>query len=251
MRIHHTAQDTYQEPKLLSYAQELASFMQSLSVADIQSAMKLSKSMATKTQQLLASWTTDQRSQTPAIDAFLGDIYSGLQVKIFSPADRTYANQHLYILSGLYGVLRALDSITPYRLEMGYRFTRAPYSNLYTFWGNTIAACIPIDQPIINLSADEYTKAVLPHLPNVQVIAPRFLTIDPVSKEPKFVVVHAKIARGAFARWLIQERITDLDKLKSFSDLGYSYDSKLSTPQIPVFVCEQFQGLGLSVRLTS
>jgi cytoplasmic iron level regulating protein YaaA (DUF328/UPF0246 family) len=250
MRIHHSAQDHYQAPQLLKQAEEMADFIQSLSIDDIQSAMKLSAPMAAKTQQLLSGWSANPDSQTPAIDAFLGDIYSGLQVQTFSDADRDYANDHLYILSGLYGALRALDSIAPYRLEMGYRFTQAPYDNLYAFWGKAIAECIPTNEPIINVSADEYTKTVLPYMPDTRIVAPRFLTADPDGGEPKFVVVHTKIARGAFARWLIQQRITNLDRLKEFSDLGYQYDNDMSTPDQPVFVCKQFEGLGLSIRLS-
>ena len=252
MRTHHSDKDKYQKPQLLDQARELATFVQSLSVVDIQSAMKLSESMAEKTRLLFVDWSIKPEAQTPAIDAFLGDIYSGLQVQTFSSDDRKYANEHLFILSGLYGVLSALDSIVPYRLEMGYRFAKAPYKSLFSFWSNTtIAKCIPTTEPIINLSAEEYTKAVLPHIPDVRVVSPRFLSRDPTTGEPKFVVVHAKIARGAFARWLIQQRITDLDTLKNFSDLGYRFDTELSTPDQPVFICNQFQGLGLSVRLTA
>jgi len=240
----------YQKPPLLTYAKELAAYTQSLSVEQIAKSMNLSGPMALKTQQLLNEWSTTPEKQLPAIDAFLGDIYSGLQTQTFSPDDRAYANMHLYILSGLYGVLRALDSIYPYRLEMGYRLPDEPYKNLYTFWGDAIAKTIPSDRVVVNLSAVEYTKAVLPYFPDAKVISPKFMTIDPKTGEPKFTVVHAKIARGAFARWLIQQRINSLEALQDFSDLGYEFDASLSTPEIPVFVCKEFKGIGLSVRLS-
>jgi cytoplasmic iron level regulating protein YaaA (DUF328/UPF0246 family) len=241
---------SYQKPQLLKQASELAKYIQTLSPQQLAKSMHFSDDMAEKTQQLMSSWTASPEKQLPAIDAFLGDIYSGLQVQIFSEEDRTFANDHLYILSGLYGVLRALDSIYPYRLEMGYRLPDEPYKNLYTFWNDSIAKCIPNDQPVINLSAVEYTKAVLPYLPNVKVVSPKFMTLDPKTDEPKFTVVHAKIARGAFARWLIQQRVDSLDNLKDFKDLGYEYNSELSTTEVPVFICKEFKGIGLSVRLT-
>lgn len=241
---------SYQAPALLPQATQLAGYIKTLSVIEIQQAMHVSKPMATKVHQAWQAWTTSQDMQVPAIDAFIGDIYSGLQVQSLSAKDRSYANQHLYILSGLYGVLRALDDIFPYRLEMGYRFPGAPYNNLYSFWHSSIADCLPTSQPIVNLSAVEYTKAVLPYLPDTTVVTPKFMTKDVSSDEPKFVVVHAKIARGAFARWLIQNRVGTIDALKEFSELGYHVSEQLSTPEQPVFICDEFRGLGLSVRLT-
>ena len=250
MRTHSAQSALYHQPQLLSKASQLANYLKSLPVAEIARDMKLSAPMAVKTQALMRDWTTDPNQQLPAIDAFIGDIYSGLQGQSLSEDDRTYANQHLYILSGLYGVLRALDSICPYRLEMGYRFGDEPFRNLYRFWHDTIASLIPSDQLVINLSSEEYTKAVLPYLPNSTIIAPKFMTKDPRSDEPKFVVVHAKIARGAFARWLIQSRTERLNDIPKFSELGYHYSQQLSTADQPIFVCDEFQGIGLSVRLS-
>lgn len=105
-------------------------------------------------------------------------------------------------------------------------------------------------QILINLSSVEYTKAILPYLKNSTVITPRFLTVEPKTKEPKFVVVHAKIARGAFASWLVKERIEDPKRLKEFTDLGYKYDPGQSTTNEPAYVADKFGGLGLSLRLT-
>lgn len=241
--------DDYQQPALLTEAKQLAKYVTSLDVDQLAASMHLSHAMAGKTQQLWQFWTDVAAQQLPAIDAFLGDIYSGLQVQTFTAADRAYANEHLYILSGLYGVLRALDSITPYRLEMGYRLPDEPYRNLYVFWADKIANQLPANQPIINLSAVEYTKAVLPYMPGVAVITPKFMTIGKTG-QPVFVTVHAKVARGAFARWLIQERVTNLADVVKFTELNYRYDATLSTPEAPVFVCRTFGGIGLSVRLT-
>jgi cytoplasmic iron level regulating protein YaaA (DUF328/UPF0246 family) len=205
--------------------------------------------MAAKTKNLIDDWNSQSTDQLPAIDAFLGDIYSGFQTHTLNAADRTYANDHLFILSGLYGVLRACDSVHPYRLEMGYKFPDEPYTSLYSFWNRRIADILPPSNIVINLSAVEYTKAVLPYLKEARIITPKFMTFDQKSQMPKFVTVHAKIARGAFARWLIQNRIEAVDALSTFNDLGYQFDAELSTPDSPVFVCHEFKGLGLSVRL--
>jgi len=240
----------YQAPALLAKADELAGYLAGLSAKQLETSMQLSATKAEQTRELLRSWNNDQATQRPAIDAFLGDIYSGLQVQSFSKSDRDFANRHLLILSGLYGGLHALDSIHPYRLEMGYKLPRKKYSNLYEFWGDSIAKLIPEGSDIINLSALEYTKAVLRYRNGSTVITPKFLTVSPKTAEPTFVTVHAKVARGAFARWMIVNRIESLRDITKFSDIGYTYDPAQSTETEPVFVCEQFGGIGLSVRLS-
>ena len=115
--------------------------------------------------------------------------------------------------------------------------------------GDALARQLPTNNVVINLSAVEYTKAVFPHMSSdAQVITPKFMTRNK-SGEPTFVVVHAKIARGAFARWLIQRRIHDTADITKFTDLNYHYEASLSTPEQPVFICDTFGGIGLSVRL--
>lgn len=250
MRPAENLDNPYQAPKLLTEATELADYLRTLKAEDLQKSMQLSSAMAVKTRQLAHDWSANPSKLRPAIDAFLGDIYSGLQVQTFTPSDRTYANKHLFILSGLYGVLRAYDSIYPYRLEMGYKLPSEPYKNLYKFWGDKIANQLPKNSTIINLSAVEYTKAVFPHLPNATIITPRFLTVSPKTGKPTFVTVHAKVARGAFARWLIQHKIETANEITKFNDIGYTYDEATSTPEQPVFICQEFGGIGLSVRLT-
>jgi len=112
----------YRAPQLLDKAIELDAYLKTLSPATLARAMKLSKPLARKTHQLIADWNADETRQSLAIDSFMGDIYSGLQAHELSQSDRDYADQVLYILSGLYGVLRPYDGIRPYRCEMGYRF---------------------------------------------------------------------------------------------------------------------------------
>lgn len=162
-----------------------------------------------------------------------------------------YADEHLRILSGLYGLLRPFDGISPYRLEMGYRIKVGDHANLYRYWASSIAEQLPQAGRIVNLAASEYSRVVLPYVDSDRVVTPIFRTLDPASGKAKFVVVHAKIARGAFARWLILDRVGDTtEELCRFDDLGYRFSEQLSTPGEPTFVCERFGGKGLSVRLS-
>lgn len=241
---HHTT------PVLIDKTIHLADYLKSLSITEIQSCMKVSSRLAGETHAKIQSFTTNPLTQRSAIDSFIGDIYSGLQVQTWSDSDLRYAQQHLRILSGLYGILRPLDGIYPYRLEMGYKLPYEPYKNLYKFWGTSIADTIPKDEQIINLSAVEYSRTITSYLDPARIITPKFLTINPKTKEPTFVVVHAKIARGAFTRWLIRNRIDKTEDIQKFTELGYAYDQTQSTELEPVFVCKEFGGLGLSVRLT-
>jgi cytoplasmic iron level regulating protein YaaA (DUF328/UPF0246 family) len=237
-------------PVLLDQAKLLDTHLKTLSINEIMVAMKVSLSLAKTTSALIADWTESGSSQRAAIDSFLGDIYSGLQVPDWTTEDRDYANQCLRILSGLYGVLRPLDGIHPYRLEMGYRLAPAGFSNLYTYWGDSVARTLPQDSIIINLAALEYSKLVSPYIDKLRIISPMFLTISIKTGLPTFVVVHAKIARGAFAGWLVKNRIDDVSLLRSYRELGYNYSPELSTETVPVFICQKFLGLGLSVRLS-
>lgn len=248
MRIVTSTDNVYQKPPLLNQAESLANYVQSLPAAQLENCMHLSAKKARQVHEVWQHWSTKEECQLPAIDAFLGDIYSGLQVQTFSQTDRTYANSHLYILSGLYGVLRALDSIAPYRLEMGYKLPNQPYANLYQFWADQIASVI-VPAIIINLSAVEYTKSLLPYVNGTAVITPKFMTMNQAGI-PTQVTVHTKVARGAFANWLIRQRIQDVTELPSFNQLNYKYDATQSTPERPAFVCQKFGGIGLSVRLT-
>jgi cytoplasmic iron level regulating protein YaaA (DUF328/UPF0246 family) len=235
-------------PALLDRAQELVAYLRTLSPRQMGDAMSLSTSLAAKTHELYAAWQADPARQEPAIESFLGDIYSGLQAATFTPTQRRYANGHLRILSGLYGVLRPYDGICPYRLEMGCRLPDRRYANLYRFWGSAIADQLPRTGPIVNLAATEYSRVVTEQVDATRVITPRFLTVEPRSGEPRFVAVHAKIARGAFARWLVVQRAKSAAALAEFSDLGYRYAPEAGTAREPCFVCTEFGGKGLSVR---
>ncbi|MBC7459116.1 YaaA family protein, partial [Candidatus Saccharibacteria bacterium] len=197
-------------PTLIQQARRMSQQLQIMSQTDIKKLMQVSDTLAGTTQQLLRDWTDAPSQQRAAIDSFLGDIYSGMQVGRLTKQDRQYAQNHLRILSGLYGIVRPLDGIYPYRLEMGYRISGEGFKNLYDFWGTSIVETLPQDEIIIDLSAVEYGKTITQYLPADRIISPRFLTISPKTGQPTFVVVHAKIARGAFASWMIRGRIDDV-----------------------------------------
>ena len=229
-------------PVLVDRAAELIERLRRLTPAQLSKAMTISAELAAKTKAQYDEWTREPLAA--AAETFVGDIYSGLRVDSFGSADRWYADAHLRILSGLYGILKPFDGISPYRLEMGYRL---PGLNLYQFWGSAIAERLPATGRIVNLAAAEYSRTVTRYVDADRVVTPKFLTTDPKTRRPKFIVVHAKIARGAFARWLVTERATDLS---GFAEIGYAYDEALSSAREPVFVCAEFGGKGLSVRLT-
>lgn len=252
MRTAPKAKSKATKPEFLTQAKELSAYMKSLNEKEIATVMKISPELSVKTKQLIGVWSSAPSKQTPAIDSFLGDMYSGLQAQDLNTKDRAFAQEHMRIISGLYGLLKPLDGIFPYRLEMAYKLPNKKFQNLYKFWGDILGQSVK-GESFINLSSAEYSKALLPYASDtdrVQVVTPKFLTVNPKTGEPKFVVVHAKIARGACAHWLIKNRVTSFDDLCDFDGIGYKYNKSLSTPDEPVFVAKEFGGLGLSVRLS-
>lgn len=247
--MRQTAEATvFRRPLLHEKTDKLLGAIEKISADDLQKCMKISSELAVKTKKQFDEMI-HAKGGIAALDAFLGDIYSGLQVQDFSEKDRDYADEHLRILSGLFGVIKPLDGVRPYRLEMGYRLPGMGAKNLYDFWGDSIAQTLSKDGLIVNVSSVEYTKAILPFIDQTRVVTPVFLTRNKAGK-PTFVTVHAKIARGAFAHWMIKNRIETPHELAGFNELGYHFDEGQSKPQAPVFVCDKFGGLGLSVRLS-
>lgn len=236
------------EPVFQEAANELSEYLSELPVEQFQKTMHISAKLAAEVEDLYV--TRDELPVSAAAEVFRGDIYSGLRALEWNTDEKAFAQQHLKILSGLYGLLRPFDAIRPYRLELGYRLPETAYKDLYNYWSDRIAESLPSDGPIINVTSDEYAKAVLPFLDPARIITPVFLTQKAVGQEPVFVVVHAKIARGAYARWLIKRGQPNVDSLEDFNDLGYVYSAERSAPQQPVYVCKAFGGIGLSQRLT-
>lgn len=225
-----------QLPELLDRAAELDTILKSMSSADLRKLMHLSEKLAADTHALIAAWTTDPEAQTPAIDVFQGDIYRGLLANTFSADDRAKANKVLRILSGQYGILKPLDRICPYRLELMYNLSGPGFANLYEFWGSTAAETLPKSGPIFDLASEEYAKLIRPFVDPDRIIEPEFLTAAKPGAEPAFVAVHAKVARGAMTRWMIVNNVTKEPDLRTFPLMGYRFDPDRSTPATPTFV---------------
>ncbi len=176
----------------------------------------------------------------PAILAFKGDVYQGLEAEDFSESDFDYAQQHLRILSGLYGLLRPLDLLQPYRLEMGTKLVTERGKNLYEFWGDQITEALN-DQLVrsqssvlLNLASNEYFSAVRPRQLKAEVISPVFK--DCKSGQYKVISFFAKKARGRMSRWIIQNRVENREQLRDFNLDGYSYSESESTANKPTFL---------------
>jgi len=172
-----------------------------------------------------------------AMFAFKGDTYVGLDAETMSKADINYAQKHLKILSGLYGLVNPLDLIQPYRLEMGTKLAYQENKNLYDFWSETITnqlnTLLKKEKTLINLASKEYFSVIDFNNIDAQVIAPVFK--EKKGEEFKIVSFYAKKARGMMSRFIIDNRIKDIKDLKKFDVDGYAYNKKLSTELEPVF----------------
>jgi cytoplasmic iron level regulating protein YaaA (DUF328/UPF0246 family) len=224
------------KPLFLTQAKRLAAQLKALDQSQLRAMMHVSAKLAVETETLLKGWSAAPTSQTLAIDAFQGDIYRGLQAQTLTVEERDWADDHLRILSGLYGLLRPYDGITPYRLELEYKLSGEGFANLYDFWGEAIAKKLAKRGSIVNLASQEYFRVIGPYVRPERVIEPVFLSQMKAAEEPVFVAVHAKVARGAFARWLIEHRLDDAADFSGFSGRDYDFSPEASTLQRPVFV---------------
>ena len=172
--------------------------------------------------------------------AFNGDTYQGLEAKTLSDDDMAYAQNHLRILSGLYGLLRPLDAIQPYRLEMGSRLKTRRGKSLYDYWGTTISKTLndlgdaQNTDTLVNCASQEYFGAADTKALKLNVITPVFMEVK--DDRPRIVSFFAKRARGAMARHIVENRVTTLDDLRGFTSGGYAYDPDLSTDEKLVFL---------------
>ncbi|MBV7405582.1 peroxide stress protein YaaA [Enterobacter sp. ENT03] len=224
----------YTQPELLDHSQRLIDVARKLSAPQIKALMGISDKLADLNATRFHDWQPDftPDNARQAILAFKGDVYTGLQAETFSEEDFDFAQQHLRMLSGLYGVLRPLDLMQPYRLEMGIRLDNPQGSDLYQFWGETIthklneALAAQGDQVIVNLASDEYFRAVKPKLLAGEIIKPIFLD----EKNGKFKVIsfYAKKARGLMSRYIIENRLKTPAQLKDFAVDGYAFDEEAS-----------------------
>lgn len=225
---------TFTQPTLLEHSQLLIDDCIKLSPAQIASLMKLSDKLAGLNAARFGDWATpftvDNARQ--AILSFNGDVYTGLDAQSFSNEDFDFSQQHFRILSGLYGLLKPLDLMQAYRLEMGCRLANVRGDNLYQFWGEIItnelndALKAQGDDILINLASTEYFKSVKKKSLNATIITPAFK--DWKNGQYKMISFYAKKARGLMARYIIQNRITNVEQLKDFDLAGYQYSDSLS-----------------------
>ncbi|ODS24033.1 hypothetical protein AB835_05780 [Candidatus Endobugula sertula] len=230
---------------LLNDAQILIDELKQLAPQDISSLMSISDKLGLLNYDRYQAWqlpfSLDNAKQ--AILAFKGDVYVGLEAESFSVDDYTFAQQHLRILSGLYGVLRPLDLMQAYRLEMGTRFENSRGKNLYEFWGEKITGELNRQLKknksdiLINLASTEYFKSVKPASLHADIVTPLFK--DKKSGQYKTISFYAKKARGLMAAYAIRNKITDARKLKKFDVQGYSYNAEMSKENEWVFTREE------------
>lgn len=233
------------EPSLLSHTTILARAAKKLSVSDLQDLMKLSDNLAELNAERFKAFRLNGRSNSskPAMLTFNGNVYEGLDAASLSAADIDFAQDHLRILSGLYGVLKPMDKIQPYRLEMGRKLATERGSNLYQFWGATIAKTLVKDisghkdQTIVNLASNEYFKAVDKQALGTPVIDTKFLNIK--DGKARNLMFYSKRARGLMARWIVQNRIVAAGDLRGFNLEGYRYNKSQSSAEQMIFTRKQ------------
>ncbi|HEY5624485.1 MAG TPA: peroxide stress protein YaaA [Gammaproteobacteria bacterium] len=229
------------QPIFLEDSKSLIDEFGKLSTSNICELMNVSTRLGEQTCERFQNWrlpfTTDNARQ--AVLAFKGDLYNGLEAESFSASEHAYAQKHLRILSGLHGVLRPLDLIQPYRLEIGTDFVNSRGKNLYEFWGDRITeelnrtlSALKTDV-VINLASNEYFRAVHRKKLEATVISPAFKDLR--NGNYKIISFYAKKARGQMAGWIIRNRISEPKQLRKFRLAGYRYNADLSAPDAPVF----------------
>ena len=208
-----------------------------LSEENLQSLMKISPALARLNKERFNNFGNQERK--PAAFAFAGDTYTGFDAKSLDEDALRWAQDHMRILSGLYGLLRPMDEIEPYRLEMGSRLKVENTSDLYAYWGSRLSNEINLQAKstestlLLNCASQEYFKAVDKKSLKLEVITPQFFELT--SKGPKQISFYAKKARGAMARYVVENRIATIEDLIQFNLAGYSYNSKESSRFSPVF----------------
>ena len=223
----------YSQPELIEHSQVLMKNLKAKEPIDLQELMSISDDLAQLNAKRNQDWAwsenepfTDNNAK-PAGYLFDGDVYSGLDMYQMDKETAIYVNEHLGILSGLYGVLKPLDLIQPYRLEMGTKLKNERGDNLYEFWGEEVTAIINArmadsdDKILINLASNEYFKVVKKKALNAEVITPRFE--DEKNGQYKVISFYAKKARGLMVKYAADNKLTNAEQLKQFDLVGYYY----------------------------
>lgn len=228
-------------PDFLSDSAELVAVLRDYTPAQVATLMSLSDKLAALNVARFQTWQQEfsEPEARPALFAFKGDVYTGLDVTRLSAAELVRAQQHLRILSGLYGLLRPLDLMLPYRLEMGTELPNPRGRQLYDFWGERITQALNAalaeqgDDVLINLASNEYFRSVQPKKLNATIYTPQFK--DEKNGQYKMISFFAKKARGRMAAWLLQNDVRQPNDLREFDVDGYAFNSALSSGQTLVF----------------
>ena len=230
------------DPDFRADAVRLAKTARNLTLRDLKSLMDLSDDLARLNRDRFRAFeeSPDPELTRPAALAFAGDTYMGLDAVSLTAEDLEWAQEHLRLLSGLYGLLRPLDAIQPYRLEMGSRLKTRRGGSLYDYWRDQIAKALNAQaeavgtRVLINCASQEYFGAVPLKALGLRVVTPQFF--ENKNGSPKVISFFAKRARGAMARFIVQNRLTDPDGVLTFDLDGYDYAPELSTPDRPAFL---------------
>jgi len=228
-------------PEGLDKSAALITKLQKTSKKQLRELMSLSDNLTQLNAERYTSWTKDftEGNTRQALLAFNGDVYQGMKNTELTEVDLKFAQEHLRILSGLHGLLRPLDLIKPYRLEMGTKLSVRKKKNLYQFWGDEITNRLNTaleasgNDTLVNLASGEYFKAVNTKKLNAKIITPVFK--DMKNGQLKVIFLYAKQARGMMSGYILRNRINDAEDLKGFEDGGYRYTEKLSDESTWVF----------------
>ena len=237
--------DAFTQPAHLTQSRKLVRRLRQLSPDDLSQLMQVSDNVAELNQQRFKKWKTPFKPENArqALFAFKGDVYIGLDAGSMTPQSVAFVQDHLRILSGLYGLLRPLDLIQAYRLEMGTRLDTEKGKNLYQFWDGRITKTLNQElrqsntKTLINLASNEYFKSVKPKLLKAEVVTPVFK--DYSNGSYQVIGFFAKKARGMMARYLVDHQIDNPEALKDFSREGYAFSPKLSGSHEWVFTRRQ------------
>lgn len=229
------------QPEFLEKSADLVDVLKQYSPDELGKLMKLSPKLAELNTDRFQQWTLPftKDNAKAAVLAFKGDVYTGLDAESLTQEDLEFAQQHVRILSGLYGVLKPLDLIQAYRLEMGTRLENPKGKNLYEYWGDTLTQALNQEvqesgsNTIVNLASNEYFSAVNTKLLNAELIAPVFK--DEKNGQYKIISFYAKKARGLMTRWILENKLNSAETLIDFNVAGYRFNEEESTKNNPVF----------------
>lgn len=233
------------QPQFLGHSAELIQDLQKLSPAQVSDLMRISDKLGLLNFERFQDWQTPFHADNAkqALWAFQGDVYTGLAAETFSKKDIAFAQKHLRILSGLYGLLRPLDLIQPYRLEMGTGFATGRGNNLYAFWGDLLTEALNRELAqqrnpvVVNLASVEYFKALQPKRLKADVITPIFK--DRKNGQYKIISFFAKKARGMMSAYIIQHQLRTAEAIKAFDTAGYRFAPEMSSATDWVFTRDQ------------